>query len=1388
MRLKLSIFCVLAGLLLYASSSALAGQARLFTGTFGGASSTVPDPDPLSKPSSVAVDYSSGLSSGDVYVADPDNHRVEKFDATGHFILMFGKDVNKSKVEEAGSTAVERDVCTVASGDTCQAGVAGTEPGAFSTFFYVTVDSSGDASSGDVYVGDLITPGAGSSAGMGVVTKFDEEGHVISTWGSAGQIESSDSAPLGAVGGVTVDPSGNLWIDGTAVEEDQQRCPGSNSDCPRSRVFELGQNAAFVRDWLANRSNGAGGELAVDNEGHVYLNQGGEVNKYTAAGEVVELITANEYATFPGAFAFDPSSDSIFQSVAPFGSSPALRRYDASCQVRPFNQGCAPAETFTSSHFRNPQADTGGLAVDPNSALDTLYDVQPGEVAMFSIETLPDVVTVPASGFTRTSATLNGTINPDGVALTECYFEWGETNAPYEHTAPCEVPDAVEAGSGSSPVAVHAHVPIQFGKTYHFRLVAANGNQLLEPTRGSDVVFGPPRIDSTSVLQVTTESITFQVEINPQNLDVEYRFEYLTETEFDENGESFSGAHPATSVPLPDAVLGTGQQDLLASQHVRGLLAHTDYRYRVIAHSPLAEGTETVDGPTESFTTWGAGAFGLPDGRQWEMVSSPSKEGALIEPIGEDWVIQAAADGGRMAYVARTATEAGPQGALLYQSVLATRGVGGGWSSRDLSVPHAAATTLSVGEGWEYRFFSDDLSRAVVQPLGGFVPCVSGQGEAQPCISSQASEQTAFMDSLYGSGGGSSELCSSSCFTPLVTGAEGYANVPPHTTFGQVSADYGKSCPPNLLCGPLFMDATPDASHVILKSYVALTPSPAAGKGIPPKGLYEWSEGKPASEQLRLVSVLPGNAKGEALPAEAPKLGMTKDGIVNARRSISADGARVVWESNDHLYLRENASELQSPLGPSGECLESADACTVQMDAGLSGQATFQTANTDDTRIFFTDGGDLYAYEVQGGKLVAVTKGAGVFGAAVGASEDGSWIYYVAGSVLAPNLYVSHFGAGGWEQPKLIAVLSGADKTDWGSGEATLKYLAARVSPNGRWLAFMSQRRLTGYDNSDVVSGEPDQEVYEYDAQTESLTCVSCNPSGSRPHGLEAGQIDTANGGLAGGDQVFSGWVAANLPSWTPNRIGGAIYQSRYLSDSGRLFFDSADALAPKDINGTEDVYEYEPEGVPAGEHACASVSGSGSVVFRPAREIEVEGRQVREAAGCVGLISSGESPQESAFLDASETGSDVFFMTAGKLSPEDVDTSYDVYDSRECTQVSPCAPAPAARPPACTTEASCRPAPSAQPEIFGPSGSQTFSGPGNLAPPASVVLVAKKVKPSTRAQKLDAALKACRKDRGRSKRKRCERAALSRYGANGAKAGSGRLSTGVVNRGRRGK
>jgi hypothetical protein len=94
--------------------------------------------------------------------------------------------------------------------------------------------------------------------------------------------------------------------------------------------------------------------------------------------------------------------------------------------------------------------------------------------------TAPSVSTGSASGITTSSATLNGTINPNG-ASTNYYFQWGTTTSYGNSTA------TVSAGSGTSPVAVSANITgISTGTTYHFRLVATNS---AGTTNGSDQVF-----------------------------------------------------------------------------------------------------------------------------------------------------------------------------------------------------------------------------------------------------------------------------------------------------------------------------------------------------------------------------------------------------------------------------------------------------------------------------------------------------------------------------------------------------------------------------------------------------------------------------------------------------------------------------------------------------------------------------------------------------------------------------------------------------------------------------------------------------------------------------------------------------------------------------------
>ena len=164
-----------------------------------------------------------------------------------------------------------------------------------------------------------------------------------------------------------------------------------------------------------------------------------------------------------------------------------------------------------------------------------------------------------------------------------------------------------------------------------------------------------------------------------------------------------------------------------------------------------------------------------------------------------------------------------------------------------------------------------------------------------------------------------------------------------------------------------------------------------------------------------------------------------------------------------------------------------------------------------------------------------------------------------------------------------------------------------------------------------------------------------------------------------------------------------------------------------------QDVYEYEPQGV-------------GSCTLAPA---------------CLGLISSGTSSEEAAFLDASETGDDVFFLSAAQLSSQDTDTALDIYDAHVCSTAPGCAPQATGAPAACVTTDSCRSAPTPQPGIFAAPASETFSGAGNPTPEGAPKATPKRL---TRAQKLKKALAACKK-KPKAKRAQCERQARKRYG-----------------------
>jgi hypothetical protein len=105
--------------------------------------------------------------------------------------------------------------------------------------------------------------------------------------------------------------------------------------------------------------------------------------------------------------------------------------------------------------------------------------------ALADVPLVPSVVTKPATAVTGTTATLNATVNPQGSNVSDCHFNYGPTTS-YGSTAPC----SSLPGSGFAPVPVSAAITgLSGGATYHFQIVATNGNGTGE---GGDQTFTTP--------------------------------------------------------------------------------------------------------------------------------------------------------------------------------------------------------------------------------------------------------------------------------------------------------------------------------------------------------------------------------------------------------------------------------------------------------------------------------------------------------------------------------------------------------------------------------------------------------------------------------------------------------------------------------------------------------------------------------------------------------------------------------------------------------------------------------------------------------------------------------------------------------------------------------
>jgi len=365
-------------------------------------------------------------------------------------------------------------------------------------------------------------------------------------------------------------------------------------------------------------------------------------------------------------------------------------------------------------------------------------------------------------------------------------------------------------------------------------------------------------------------------------------------------------------------------------------------------------------------------------------------------------------------------------------------------------------------------------------------------------------------------------------------------------------------------------------------------------------------------------------------------------------QGVSADGSVVLFRvgtvSAGTLYARVDDAETIEVASPS---------------SSPSGPVTAAGASVDGRYVFFVQAGDVFSVDASTeARTPIVSTGDAQL---VNIAADGSRAYFVSKSEIGgkglsgvPNLYLWTAGTGSIE---LVATVANSDVTGspclacWTRGPAATRMdfvtgpgtETSRTTPDGGVLVFVSHAELTSYEN------EGHAEIYRYVASTGEMSCVSCNSIGP-----PSGDADL---------QTFKPFFPVGPPY-------AYLDVENLTVDGSTVFFETPEALVPRDTDGVVDVYEW------------------------------------RE--GVVSLITSGRSPSDNYLYGVTPDGSDVIFATNDTLLPRDhTGGSGSIYDAR----VDGGFAEPAT--PACQADA-CQGQPTRPPSLALPA-STSFAGKGNL-------------------------------------------------------------------------
>ncbi len=621
-----------------------------------GGNGTVAGNGVLASPQGISVDQ----DTGQVYVSDSQDHRINVYAGDGAFLRSFGWDVVESGPDNAGTGY---EICIGSNGDVCKVGVGGSGIGQMGSVGGIAISQpDGNSAGGTVFLGspsnhriDTFTLDGGSPSAFGSEADFGSSGpfHVaVDSRGivyaerSSGGSESSQTITrydsLNANGGgidflspISIPPL--ITASGLQVNAGLEVDPDADGAGPDSDVL------------YALRVGYPANETVVQQFGPV--NAPGLAAAPVAADDEHGAIVAFNYVTDLG---LDAASGRLFVSTQNNIGGP----YDGGGNGA--NRGVYVLD------------EAGGT---PSASLDSLSDI------------------------TSSGVTVHGTVNPNGPPNVGYRLEYSTdgsnwTSTPSVIVGTQESPQAVEAildppGTGLKPSTFY-HVRISVTKVFNPPVITSEATFTTLPAAPEAETVGAPIRSATSA--------HFNGRLNPRGDATTYRFEY--------GSEGPCATSPCTATA--DLPAGSGNSIKAVSGLVTGLQPGTLYHYRVVADngnpgSPVAGGDMTVR-TRASAEQLSHGHFAGPPGsdRAWEQVNVPDTGGNPVSGA-----VAFSDDGNSAAYQIAGGNPLSDTGSIVtefYGERTAT-----GWQQKAIFPPRSEL----VGPTWFPSLGQSDLSSMV---------------------------------------------------------------------------------------------------------------------------------------------------------------------------------------------------------------------------------------------------------------------------------------------------------------------------------------------------------------------------------------------------------------------------------------------------------------------------------------------------------------------------------------------------------------------------------------------------------------------------------------------------------------------------------------------------